>query len=112
MAALAEWCTDELIAPLPVLTGLAKLSSAARIGFFRPAFATATLLDLAVSNEPSREDAEDDPDQDRQVNHLVGNNEVHAVLPLKRSALPITDTELKLMASAAIIGERSCPVMG
>lgn len=103
---------DQRNCALPALAGPARLPSATRIGFFRPAFATATLLDLAVSNEPSREDAEDDPDQDRQVNHLVGNNEVHAVLPLKRSALPITDTELKLMASAAIIGERSCPVMG
>jgi hypothetical protein len=31
---------------------------------------------------------------------------------LRRSALPITDTELKLMAAAAIIGLRSIPNAG
>lgn len=97
---------------LPVLAGLAKLSSAASIGFLRPAFATATLPDLAASNEPGRKNAEDYPEQNSQIDHLVGNNKVHVPLLLKRSALPITETELKLMASAAIIGERSCPVKG
>jgi len=32
--------------------------------------------------------------------------------PRRRSALPITDTELSLMARAAIIGDSSCPVNG
>ena len=32
--------------------------------------------------------------------------------PLRRKALPITDAELKLMASAAIIGESIQPVSG
>ena len=32
--------------------------------------------------------------------------------PRKRSALPITDAELKLIASAAIIGDSSQPVNG
>lgn len=31
---------------------------------------------------------------------------------LNRSALPITETELKLIASAAIIGESNHPVIG
>ena len=33
-------------------------------------------------------------------------------VPLKRSALVITDTELRLIASAAIIGDNNCPVNG
>lgn len=103
---------DERNGALPALASPARLSSATRIGFFRPAFATATSLDLAVSDEPGRDDAKDDPDQYRQIPHLVRNNQVHVVLPLKRSALPITETELRLMASAAIIGDSSCPVKG
>ncbi len=33
-------------------------------------------------------------------------------VPLKRNALVITDTELRLIATAAIIGDNSCPVNG
>jgi hypothetical protein len=35
---------------------------------------------------------------------------IYVGLPRKRSALVITDTELRLIASAAIIGDSSCPV--
>ncbi|BDT59175.1 hypothetical protein MasN3_26690 [Massilia varians] len=84
---------------LPTLATPARLSSAARIGFFRSAFATAASLDLAVSNEPGGEDAEDDPDHYRQTDHLVCDTEIHVRLPLKRSALPLTETEFRLMAS-------------
>jgi hypothetical protein len=36
----------------------------------------------------------------------------HLDVPLNRKALVMTETELKLIAKAAIIGERSCPVNG
>ena len=41
---------------------------------------------------------------------LPANNQIRALR--KRSALAITDTELKLMAAAAIIGESSRPNTG
>ena len=37
---------------------------------------------------------------------------VPAPAPRSRSAFPITDTELRLMARAAIMGDSSCPVKG
>lgn len=36
----------------------------------------------------------------------------HLVVPRKRKALLMTDTELRLIASAAMIGDSSCPVNG
>ncbi|MDD3381394.1 MAG: hypothetical protein PHD68_09330 [Rugosibacter sp.] len=39
-------------------------------------------------------------------------NAIHIFTRRKRSALEITDTELKLMATAAISGESSKPVKG
>lgn len=42
----------------------------------------------------------------------VGGVLIYSRILFNRSALPITDTELKLMAAAAIIGESSMPKKG
>lgn len=48
----------------------------------------------------------------RRSFHVTANRVVHSLAFRKRNALPITETELKLMAAPAMMGLRSTPKNG